>query len=576
VDEVAKLAQSGVSEEVILTYVEKYPDRFNVTADQIVYLNDLGVSSTVVNAMMKHDGAAAPATAQQNVSNAPPIPTNAPPQTDVEVGGNAPIATAPAAPSTDVSYFYDSLAPYGSWIYVSGYGWCWQPTVAVRVATWQPYCDFGRWYWCDSGWYWHSDYSWGWAPFHYGRWYHHARCGWIWTPGTVWGPAWVSWRYSAGYCGWAPLPPAAIWAPGIGLTFHGRHVDVGFDFGLSFHHYAFVSVNHFCDPRPWHHVVPRTQVVNVYRNTTVINNYRVNNGAVVNRGVGRETIARQNPSTFHEVKVQQANFAGGGDRMTRVERRGKDLVVYHPQLPKEPPVKPAQVQARMANQARVAKVEQNRVEALPRTGRSNVGNAAHANTPSVAPRVNPGGAEPKRQTPATTTPRVERENRSPVERSTPQRVPQERTRSAETPRSNVGNNVARLNEAPATPRTAPAVRPQSPANVPSPRVERQPAPQLRSAPETRSPVTAPSIPRSSTMYGSPRYNEQFNVTPRPYGAPNAPTRSAPSYTPAVPHSAAPVAPRNVAPAGGAGHGGGPVHTGGGEGGGRGGGGRRNR
>ena len=32
--------------------------------------------------------------------------------------------------------------------------------------------------------------------------------GWVWVPGTVWAPAWVSWRYGGGYVGWAPLPPA--------------------------------------------------------------------------------------------------------------------------------------------------------------------------------------------------------------------------------------------------------------------------------------------------------------------------------------------------------------------------------
>ena len=31
--------------------------------------------------------------------------------------------------------------------------------------------------------------------------------GWCWAPDTVWGPSWVTWRYSGDYCGWAPLPP---------------------------------------------------------------------------------------------------------------------------------------------------------------------------------------------------------------------------------------------------------------------------------------------------------------------------------------------------------------------------------
>ncbi len=565
VDEIAKLAQSGVSEEVILTYVDRYQARFNLSADQIVYLNDLGVSTTVVNAMLKHDGAEAPAAttpapANPNVANAP-MPVTPPTQTDVQVGGNAPIATAPATPSTEVAYFYDSLSPYGSWIYVSGSGWCWQPTVAVRVSTWQPYSDSGRWYWSDSGWYWQSDYSWGWAPFHYGRWSRHATAGWIWNPGTVWGPAWVSWRYSEGYCGWAPLPPAAVWVSGGGFSFHGRHVAVGFDFGLSYHHYSFVSVNRFCDPHPYRHRVPQTQVVNIYRNTTVVNNYRVNNGAIVNNGVGRDTIARRNPNDFRQVKVQQANFAGGGERNNRIEKRGNDLVVYRQQLPKDPPVKPAVVQSRMANQARVARVENNTPAtggaAVPRAGRSNIGEGGRGNatpTTPATPRANVGGNEPRNPGTGAQTPRVERDTRnSSTPGSSPQRIPQERNRSTEIQRNN-NPNVARLNEAPATRNEAPATRSpqtpsatprvqqnpqvaprvQSPANVPSRNIERQAVPQARTPA-----VTAPSVPRSTPSM-SPRYNEQNNVGGRvpSYAAPSHAAPSARSYS-APPAAAAP-------------------------------------
>jgi len=344
---------------------------------------------------------------------------------------------------------------------------------------------------------------------------------------------------------------------------------VGFDFGLSFHHYAFVSVGNFCDPRPWHHVVPRTQVVNVYRNTTVINNYRVNNGTIVNNGVGRETIAQRNPNNFRQVKVQQASFAGGGaaadHRISRVDKRGNDLVVYRPQLPKDPPVKPSVVQNRMANQARVARAENNTPgvgnTAVPRTGRSNVGDGGRGDAVPATPRANVGGNEPRNS--GGQTPRVERDARTPSEpRSTPQRVPQERNRSGETPR-NGGQSVARLNEAPSvqqSPQVAP--RAQSPANVPSPRVERQAVPQARSVPENRAPVvTAPNVSRNSaTPYMSPRYNEQYNSPARTYVAPAHP--ATPTYSaPAAP------APHSVAPSVGRG-GGGAVEHGGGGGGGR--------
>src|ERR1051325_4987068 len=308
--EVVKLAQAGVGEDVILAFVDKYSGRFDVGADQILYLNDLGVPGTVVTSMLKHDGA------DTSIATAPPSSvvqkqevSNVPQTQVVEQSAPAQVATSVAPPptSTEVSYFYDTLSPYGSWVYLSGYGWCWQPTVAVSVSTWRPYCDRGRWYWSDAGWYWNSDYSWGWAAFHYGRWYHHPGCGWVWTPGTVWAPSWGSWRDSDGYCGWAPLPPEAHFVSGVGFTYYGRHVSVGFEFGLGFSHYTFVSAGRFCDYSPYRHAVPHANVRNVYRNSTVINNYIVgNNNTTSNNGVGRETIARVSQTPVRQVAIREA------------------------------------------------------------------------------------------------------------------------------------------------------------------------------------------------------------------------------------------------------------------------------
>ncbi|MEO8884293.1 MAG: DUF6600 domain-containing protein [Devosia sp.] len=64
--------------------------------------------------------------------------------------------------------------------------------------------DCGRW---RRGWYFASDEPFAWAVYHYGRWYDDGDLGWCWVPGNVWAPAWVSWRDSDDYVGWAPLPP---------------------------------------------------------------------------------------------------------------------------------------------------------------------------------------------------------------------------------------------------------------------------------------------------------------------------------------------------------------------------------
>ena len=100
--------------------------------------------------------------------------------------------------------FYENLAPYGQWLEDAHYGFVWSPNVDVNF---RPYYTKGHWAQTDYGNTWVSDYQWGWAPFHYGRWTFDSYYGWLWIPGTVWGPAWVSWRSGNGSFGWAPLNP---------------------------------------------------------------------------------------------------------------------------------------------------------------------------------------------------------------------------------------------------------------------------------------------------------------------------------------------------------------------------------
>jgi uncharacterized protein DUF6600 len=76
----------------------------------------------------------------------------------------------------------------------------------------------------EEGWYFESDWEWGWAPFHYGRWYYDDAYGWLWVPGEEWGPAWVDWRESDEYIGWAPLPPPGIVVGVPRWTFVRSHV----------------------------------------------------------------------------------------------------------------------------------------------------------------------------------------------------------------------------------------------------------------------------------------------------------------------------------------------------------------
>ncbi|MES2703508.1 MAG: DUF6600 domain-containing protein [Bacteroidota bacterium] len=105
-----------------------------------------------------------------------------------------------------ISYndFYQNLAPYGQWVDDPQYGYVWSPNVD---ADFRPYYTNGNWVMTEYGNTWVSNYQWGWAAFHYGRWTYDNYYGWLWIPGSNWGPAWVSWRESDGYYGWAPLGP---------------------------------------------------------------------------------------------------------------------------------------------------------------------------------------------------------------------------------------------------------------------------------------------------------------------------------------------------------------------------------
>lgn len=319
--ELVKLAHSNVDEDVMLAYANNSASTFNLTADQIIYLNDIGVPSKVVTAMIERDIALKGSLAAAAVAPQPAAPdTNAPPPPEQV----APQAEAPAAapPQTNVTYatFYEGLAPYGTWIELEGYGRVWQPTVVVVNPGWRPYFDGGRWIYTDSGWYWYSDYTWGWAPFHYGRWFRHHRIGWCWWPDVVWGPAWVTWRYTDAYCGWAPLPPWAHYRPGFGFTYYGRPVGASFGFGLGPDWFCFVSYSHLREHRWHHHALPPHHVPHVYHGSRISH---VHPPSQLATHLGVKTAIALNKTPVPPPQ---------GSRPERLASNGKSLTVYRPEL----------------------------------------------------------------------------------------------------------------------------------------------------------------------------------------------------------------------------------------------------
>jgi hypothetical protein len=174
--------------------------------------------------------------------------------------------------TSDTFYSDDTLNSNGEWVDVGGYGKCWRPTKVS--ADWRPYTN-GRWGNCDDcGWTWISDDDWGWCTDHYGRWTHTEDTGWCWAPGTVWSPAWVSWRRGTGpdcsCIGWAPLPPEAGCEIDVGI---GNWVD--YTCGLGPDAYTFVNVVDFGTDnfsRCGTCLIDRGRYVNIFEQTTNITN----------------------------------------------------------------------------------------------------------------------------------------------------------------------------------------------------------------------------------------------------------------------------------------------------------------
>lgn len=342
--EVIRLANSGVEQSVLLAYVTNSASTFNLGAEEIIYLNDIGVPSAVVTSMIQHDQSlkTSLAIAANTPVQTPPVPQEPPPVMANEPppaaeGQPEPVPAPMEAPPEASSDFYGTLAPYGSWVNVDGYGLCWQPTVVVVNPGWQPYCDSGHWVYTDCGWYWSSDYTWGWAPFHYGRWFHHHHLGWCWAPDTVWGPSWVCWRHSDAYCGWAPLPPGCSFSVGVGLTFHGRHVYDGDDCGLDHHHYCFVSWHDFHDHHLQAHTLPRDQTARAFNHSVVANRFTARNNMVVNQGVPATSVAAATQVPLHPVALQTTSAPRTvNGRLESFDPNRRTLTVYRPNIRETP------------------------------------------------------------------------------------------------------------------------------------------------------------------------------------------------------------------------------------------------
>jgi hypothetical protein len=451
---------------------------------------------------------------------AAPVAANVPAETPMEEPMEEPAEEPqPVRRTRDVSEtrstasygtFYRKLEPYGAWRETNDYGYVWQPREA-EDRSWRPYTD-GRWVYTDAGWTWISEEPFGWATYHYGRWVRLRRVGWVWVPGEEWAPAWVSWRTSKDYVGWAPLPPEARFDRRHGIrNWADSHYDIGPD------QYAFVPNNEFGSRRIRRSVLPVERNVTIVIETTNVTNITYANTTIVNQGPNYEELRSRSQQPIERYRLErQLNSETTGPATVR----GDVLVlsapaitaiigVDRPQNVKETMTettvektwaagtdRPAADRARAKMKAEVqappdapsktfVKPVSSTSSTAPPAATMAPASAAPVMTPTTSASAPPAFASTPRATPAIPTPTP-----APITRATPK---------------------------PASPTAAPTAR-TTPVTISSPTpsllASPTPLPTARATPKPVSPIAVPTAASTVPVLSSPSFSASPPARPR--------------------------------------------------------------
>lgn len=245
----------------------------------------------------------------------------------------------------DSGYFYEHLSPYGTWVQFAPYGYVWIPRQTGY--RWRPYTH-GRWAWTNSGWTWISYYDWGWIPFHYGRWSWNNRFGWFWVPGTIWAPAWVTWRWGNAYIGWAPLPPDVEFVAGVGIG------SLPYDFPDSY--WVFVEGRYFQYDDFNRYVLPYERNRTIVRLTVHKANLSVRNRQLLNQGVDVDHVAHLTRSKVNRYEIEE----GQRPELSRVS--GDRVRVYRPAVRKDETAKPTAFLRKEEAEAKMPEIRASELE----------------------------------------------------------------------------------------------------------------------------------------------------------------------------------------------------------------------
>ena len=304
--------------------------------------------------------------------------------------------------SVSFQLFYDELSPYGMWVEYPNYGYVWIPNEDPGFS---PYATAGHWVFTDDGWTWVSDYPWGWATFHYGRWDYDNRYGWLWVPDNEWGPAWVSWRRSPGYFGWAPLRPGISVSMAFGREYRERN-----------ERWIFVRDRDFSRPDIGRYYVNRTNNITIIKNSTVIVNARKDDrrNATYIAGPDRDDVQRVTHTTVNPVAIRETDKPG--HRLSNGE-----LQIYRPL-----------VQKRGGDGQSPAPSKVTRLNDVRPASERNAGNQRRDVTPPKTaqpqqPRAVPPSPRREKQQPAVTPPRRDQPQQPRAVTPSPRREKQQPT-----------------------------------------------------------------------------------------------------------------------------------------------------
>ena len=413
----------------------------------------------------------------------------------------------PSSGGESYSIFYTRLEPYGAWVETPTYGYVWQPRAATESRSWRPYTS-GHWVYTDAGWTWISEEPFGWATYHYGRWTRLRGIGWVWVPGDEWAPAWVSWRTSKDYVGWAPLPPEARFEVRVGIhNWADNYYDIGPE------QYCFVPMREIGAERIERAVVPAEQNVTIVNQTTNVTNITYNNTVIVNQGPNYDELRARSQQPIRRLRLE---------RQTGVMTENPRLIVKG-----EVVEAPAPAIARAQPVAHPRVVKQKVTETVVEHGWEGVTDqkaAQQARAKIKSEATAPPNAPPKtfvKPAPVAGAPRAAspapRATAAPVVRSTiaPAPTPPPPPMATTTP--------ARLTRPAHTPPTVgtPAL-PAAQAGVP----QQTPSPALTAAPRPRATGTALPIATPLTRPGPnlspPSLPQQFSPVPTPTPAMTTP------------------------------------------------------